>query len=231
MTGGVVNYALTDNSSSTSQLAGGMIELPQNVTYPAPAAPNPMPTNTNYNPGATLVPTIGPTGTVGVAYGNISLTGHSTLTLTAGTYNVNTLSLGGSAQLIIDASLGPVILNVAGLPCDLATSTTAPTACSNTVLDLQGGGVSNASLDPSKFQIQYGGAGLVKVAGNPQAAMLVDAPYANATLNGTADFYGAIIANQVNITGGAALHYDRRMQVNFFFIGNWMLDAFTWSKY
>ncbi len=218
-------------TGATSQVTGGIVELPQAVTYPIPPAPNPMPTNTTYNPGATLTPTIAPNGTVGVAYGNITLNGNQTLTLTAGTYNVNTISVSANAKLIIDASAGPVIMNIAGLPCDLGTSTTPPSACSSTVGDFGGKGISNPSLNPANFQIQYAGAGTISLAGTPQSAALVDAPYATGSIVGTSDFFGAMIVNKVTDLGTAAIHYDTRLQNEYFFVGNWMLDSFSWSKY
>jgi len=31
--------------------------------------------------------------------------------------------------------------------------------------------------------------------------------------------------------GGAAVHYDRRLQKEYLTLGNWMMNSFTWKKY
>jgi Tfp pilus assembly protein PilX len=134
-------------------------------------------------------------------YGDISLSSHMNLTLNSGVYNVTSLSVTGQATITIN---GAVTLNI------VSTSNTSP-------LDLEGGGFSNTSGIASNFQINYAGptgcsvnpCGSVKVAGGQNAYMVLDAPNTAVTLVGNSDFYGAVVGNQIDASGGARFHYDR----------------------
>lgn len=215
--------ALTESGDAT--VTGGIIQLPQSVSLAAPSPPSPLPPtdNINISGGDTCGPISGcsnglPSGLqlAPGTYGNISLTGGATLHLGAGTYAINSISLAGNSTLIIDS--GPVILNVAGQN-------------QNTPVDLTGGTVVNASLDPSNLQIPYAGTGTIKVSGGSQNAALVYAPSASTQLSGGSDFFGSIIASTLSVSGGTAIHYDRRLANEFFTVGNYMLGSFTWKKY
>jgi hypothetical protein len=223
--------ALTQNGNNTT-VTGGVIPLPQAITYTAPDPPNPLPPTTGVavNNSATCA-TIGLVaaqcsgganvfmfngGVTPVSLGNVSLTGGATLHLTAGTYNLNSLTLAGNSNLIIDG--GPVILNVVGTGLD-------------TPIDLTGGTTSNLTYDPSLFQILYGGTGTVKLAGGTAASATVYVPHAAAQLTGGSDFYGSILAATVADTGGTKIHYDRHLSQSFFTVGNYMLNSFTWKKF
>jgi len=129
---------------------------------------------------------------------------------------VNSIELAGGSTIVVDS--GPVIFKVAGVG-------------QTTPIDLAGGAVSNPSYDPSKLQFLYGGAGTIKLTGNSATAALVMAPNAAAELNGTGDFYGALIANTVSGGGNSAIHYDRNLQKLAVTQGNPVLHQFTWSSY
>ncbi len=222
--------ALTQNGNA--QLDGGLVPLPQAVAYPPPAAPTPAPPTATMSmvanatcatsgfPAAncagtggviTLTPTTGP-----VSLGNVKVTAGSTLHLKAGTYNINSITLAGNSNLVIDS--GPVIMNVQG-------------TSQATVIDMTGGTVSNGSFLPTDFQIQYGGAGAIKLNGGTSSSALVYAPAAALSLSGGADFYGSLLGASVDISGGTKVHYDRHLAQTFFVIGNHMLNTFTWKKY
>lgn len=222
--------ALTSNGNA--QLLGGIVPLPQAVTYVPPAAPNPaaLESTMTIGPNATcatasmpaancagtggvltLTPTTGP-----VLLGDVRLSGGSTLRLTAGTYNVNSLTLAGSSYLMIDS--GPVIMNIQGK--------NQPTP-----LDLKGGTTSNASFIPSNFQIQYAGTGELKLAGGTSASAMVYAPLATVSLFGGSNFYGSLLGAFVTNLGGTAMHYDRHLNSTFSTAGNYMLTSFTWKKF
>lgn len=222
--------ALTSNGNA--QLTGGVVQLPQAVAYLPPAAPIPQPpestvsitsnstcatvglaaANCTSSAGViTLTPTTGP-----YVLGNVRLSGGSTLHLTAGTYNFNSITLSGNSNLVIDS--GPVIMNVSGQD-------------QNTAIDLTGGTTSNASFNPSNFQIQYAGAGAVKMAGGTSASAMVYAPRSALSLSGGANFYGSLLGASVAISGGTMVHYDRHLNSTFSTAGNYMLTSFTWKKY
>jgi len=219
---GVDAWTINGNAS----VSGGLVQLPQALTYPTPPAPNPMPPTTSLSldqnstcagiSGCTMhaAPNAGPILAPG-SYGNVDLTAHAKVHFTTGTYTINSMSMQGNAEIFIDS--GPVIFNVAG-------------AGVTTPLDLVGGSVTNSTLNPSMLQIQYAGTGAVKVAGGSATSGMVYAPNAPVTLAGGSDWYGAIIAATVQDTGGMHVHNDRQLANEFFSVGNYMLSAFSWKK-
>jgi Tfp pilus assembly protein PilX len=222
--------ALTANGNA--QVTGGLIQLPQALNYPLPAAPVPTPGENAVNISAatacagiglappmclgaggnlTLTPGAGP-----LVLGNVRLSGGSTLHLRAGTYNLNSFVLTGNSNVIVDS--GPIVFNIEG--DDVAT-----------VVDLTGGTTTNLSFDPTNFQINYRGTGSILMNGGTAAAALVYAPRAALSLSGGANFYGSLLGASVTITGGTRVHYDRKLDRTFYSVGNQMLSAFNWKKF
>lgn len=221
--------ALTQQGNA--QVSEGLIALPQAITYPLPDPPSPTPPTTSVSvvstsgcgvfsltsglcSGSAGNLTLDPQGSP-MTLGNVTVTAGATLTLEAGTYNINTLKLTGGAEIIIGS--GPVILDVAGQG-------------DATPLDFEGGATSNASFDPSMFRIHYGGTGRLKLTGGTTTAAIVYAPAAEATIAGGADFYGSVLAGTVDASGGAQLHYDRRLSSEFLTTGPQMMSSFSWKK-
>lgn len=221
--------ALTQNGNA--QVTEGVVALPQSVQYSLPDPPSPLPptatsavasssgcgvfTLTSGScAGGSGALTLDPLG-VPMALGNVRVEGGATLTLEAGTYNINSLRLTGGATLIVGS--GPVILNVAG------TGQSTP-------VDLEGGATANESFDPSMFRIHYAGTGMLKLTGGATVAAIVYAPLANASIAGGADLYGSVLAATLSATGGAQLHYDRRLSRDFFTTGPQMMSGFSWKK-
>ena len=217
--------ALTD--SGNMQVTGGMVELPQAIDYPLPSPPNPMPPTSTLNltvnspcGGIPNCVKVGDRMTLGPgSYGNLNLTGQADVHFTAGTYTINSITLTGNATLTIDS--GPVILQVAGQNI----------GANQAVIDFTGGTFANPSMNPADLQIQYAGSGLIKLAGSSAAAGLVYAPGARINFTGGADWYGAVIGQFVDDSGGTAIHYDRSLQTGFFTVSNYMMSSFTWKKY
>jgi len=205
--------AWTDNGNAT--VSGGLVKLPQIVTFPTPVIPAPGTTAESVSTSITLPPG---------NYGDISLSGHGVLTLTPGTYNINSVSETGANTSIVIAPdptthlYGPVTLNVTGNG-------------QSTPIDLTGNGAQNPTLNPANLQINYAGTGTIKIAGNSQSAAVVYAPNAPITLTGGSDFYGAILGQTVTDAGGTAVHYDLNLSKNSFVVSNFMLDSFNWSKF
>ena len=54
---------------------------------------------------------------------------------------------------------------------------------------------------------------------------------AQATFAGTADLYGAIIANKVSAVGTFQIHYDNSLQNGGWTASDPMMTAFSWKKY
>jgi len=204
------------SGKNLNQITGGLIQLPQAVSFPTPTIPPPGTTN------VTSTQTLAPGN-----YGDITLAGSDVVTLTPGIYNINSISITGNAQLVVApypvgspnaGQYGPIILNVAG------NSNATP-------VDLEGNGISNPTYDPGDLQILYAGTGTVKIAGNGSSAAVVYAPNSTADFKGNAAFYGSVIANQLLDVGNGAIHYDMKLKKEMFTIGDYMLNSFTWNKY
>jgi len=192
-------------------LPGDILQLPQAVVMPAPTVPAGVPT-TAYNGNGQILLN-------GASVGNVTVNAHSTLTLGApgvvSTINMNSLIINGNADLVI---LGTVILNIVG------TGQATP-------VDFTGGSVTNSSFDPTTFQVMYAGTGTVKLNGGAHTTGMIYAPNAPVSLNGGGDFYGSVVGSTVDDSGGARIHYDRRLSSEFFVVGNAMMSSFSWKKY
>lgn len=226
--------AWTDNGNAT--VTGGLISLPQPVPFPTPALPSPMPPLTSMNfdnscndfnvAQCTVVDhnvVLTPVGNTPLQLGNVSLNGgpNSQLHLNAGTYNINSIQFNGNSKIVIDS--GPVIFNVAGKDSS-GNDLTSP-------VDFEGQMASNSTYDPTMLQIRYAGTGLIKATGGSDNAALVYAPNASMNILGNADWYGALVAKTIDVSGGAGIHYDRRLQKSEMILGNFAMSSFTWKKY
>ncbi len=217
--------ALTGN---INQVKGGLVQLPQPVSFSTPVIPpsGPVP-GSNITSGQTLgagkapCPANFPTAPCNL--GDISLSGKDVLTLQPGTYNINSISESGQAQVAIGPDpitglYGPVIINVTG-------------ANQPTPIDLSGQGISNPTYDPSLMQFNYAGTGQINIVGQGASASVVYAPNATASFKGNGAFYGSVIASQVTDVGNGAIHYDLKLKRKLFMVGNPTLNSFTWSKF
>lgn len=233
--------AWTDTSG---HVTGGLVELPQAVTYPTPTVPAAGTTSINSNgscPSALTTPTLSVSACVvsgnggnsimtltasavggTMTLGDISMTGGADLHLGPGTYNINSLTQTGNTKLVLDnaSALNPVVINVTG------TNQTTP-------VDLTGGGLVNTAgaYNPMSFQILYAGTGAIKLAGNSSAVGLLYAPNATYSFAGGSNWYGAVIGAAMTDMGGTAIHYDRQLQNQAFTVGPWTLNSFSWKKY
>lgn len=248
-TGSCSSSNVTAWTDTSGTVTGSIIELPQPVTYPAPPAPVPTPptnstnaitlNNSAGNCGAVsgctydtsggcaagsfcLAPGTCPPANPGVGnsgpgvYGDITVKG--TVHLSAGCYNINSFTENGGGTLIIDS--GPVVVNIAG------TGQSTP-------FDLTGGGMINSAsppYNPMTLQIVYGGTGTIKLKGGASSIGVMYAPSATYSISGGANWYGALIGASLTDMGGAAIHYDRHLQVEDYIPGNWMLESFSWKK-
>lgn len=234
----------------------GLVSLPQNVKYPTPDAPNPAPpsnspmTVANNNPSCSTFPstscsiytdslgtavriTAGSTQANAPLLGDVTVKGILRLTPPSGTaagsnvyININSLATNAGAVIQVDPIPGTntyanIILNVAG----------GGSASSAPIVMNGNSNINNYSLVPSTLQILYAGTGDLTLNGGAAGAALLYAPNASVSFSGNADFYGAVVAQTIKDMGGAAIHYDRRLQNQFFIKGNYMLSAFNWSKY
>ena len=237
------NNVTAETLSGGATVDEGLNRLPQTVKFPTPEVINPAPpqddqkfqfnktcaqigsmpfcTDSVTGDGHTITPTVTSPlpGQTEVYLGNVTLNAGEVLHLHAGIYDVNSFTMNGGSQVVIDD--GPVVLNVAGLDSS-GNALTNP-------ITVTGNGVVNTSFVSSDFQIVYGGTGEVKLAGGDLTAALVYAPNASATINGGADLYGAIIVHELKESGGASIHYDRHLKTMMFTPGDYTMSAFTWK--
>jgi Tfp pilus assembly protein PilX len=222
------------SESGSANVSSGTIQLPQAITFTTPDLPATLPPMTTMNNAASICAavslpalcvtigsntTITPNGAT-ISLGNVSMTG-GTLTLNGGSYNINSLSLTGNAVLAVGS--GNTVMNVVG-----RTSTGYNMA---TPMDLGGGSVSNASLDPARLQILYAGTGEIKTGGGSAFSGMVYAPNAAVSTHGNAEFYGSILSATVTDAGNTNFHYDRHLQSQFFTLGKYVMTSFSWKKY
>jgi hypothetical protein len=217
--------------SGGATVSYGLNQLSQNITFPTPPAPNPLPPTTAVGftqnggcpagvagcsvsaNGATLSPAaVGGT----ITMGNLTTNGNSVVHVKAGTYVVNSVTMNGNSKIIVDS--GPVIFKVAGVG-------------QATPITITGQGLVNTSFKPTDMEFIYGGTGQVKLAGGDNTSGLFYAPNAQGSITGGADLWGAIVVKTLTEAGGAAIHYDRRLATTAVTAGNFMLSAFTWKSY
>jgi len=170
--------------------------------------PNPLPPTTNQSISGSCGSVSGCTNNgsknVNLApgqYGNLSVSGGTTIHVGKGTYNVNSLALSGNSVLVVDA--GPAVFNIAGTVLSSGAS----------ALDLSGGSMSNASGIPDNLQFYYGGSRSTKLSGGAGDFAVIYAPNSPITISGGSHFYGAIVGNTIAISGGTAIHYDRSLPI------------------
>ena len=235
--------ALTVANNPDFHVTGGLVELSQSVQYQTPtlaATPPQISTTfagngtssacpTGVSGGATCtnaggVWTITPASpSTPVIMGDVRLNAGATLRMNPGLYVINSILQNGNSSIAV----------LGGTPCVSNCTVTVQVAGQNqsTPIDLTGGGISNPTMDPSRFQIIYPGTGTVRLNGGASAAALIYAPNATSNFNGNADFYGAVITNVLSATGGINIHYDRHLQRAATTSSNPMMSSFTWKTY
>jgi hypothetical protein len=179
------DFSVSGNPSYGSVLPSAPLTPPA-VNIPA----NSSTTDLNISGDTTLVP--------GTFYRNVSVSGNgTTLTLTApGTYNFNSLSVAVHSILAISPANKTVTINITG-----ASSSTPINFDSHATVN-NGGGIA------ANLQFNYPGSGTVNMVGGPSAYAVVNAPYAAVVMHGGSDFYGTIMANTFDDSGGVNLHFD-----------------------
>jgi len=133
-------------------------------------------------------------------FGNVSLSGSDTLTLTPGVYNINSLTTSGNAQINVSGS-GQVIIDVGGTGFGPGTN----------VVSATGNGINNSGTAANQFVIDYAGTANINLGGNGQSTAVVNAPNSNVTMLGGGNrgqWFGSIVASTITMTGNMAFHYD-----------------------
>ncbi len=192
-------------STGGGQATGGVTALNGPGNYPAPPLPNTPPVSTqNISGSCGSIAGCTNTGTKTVSlapgsYGNLTLSGGTTAHFSAGTYNINSLTLSGNSILYVTS--GPVYVNIAGASLNGGVP----------AMDLSGGSIQNPTDIPTNLQFSYAGSQGVNLSGGSSSYATVYAPSAPVNLSGGSDFFGSIIGSIFTNSGGVALHYDRHL--------------------
>jgi hypothetical protein len=147
--------------------------------------------------------------------GTLSLSGKNTITLgngfyigtdgkkvtvsNGGNYAVNSISMSGQSQIIVDNSGGPVNVYVQG-------------GGSSAGVSITGQGLSNPSGIPGNFRIWYGGTGEVKLSGQGTMTGVIYAPNAPVAVKGGAQLDGAVVGNTIDVVGNGTFLYDEALK-------------------
>ena len=141
-------------------------------------------------------------------WGNITENGP--LTMAAGTYYVNSLSMGGNAVVSVNPPGGTITIYVGG--CGDATCSVANQLASPISIDGNGYAGPNDS-NANDFTINYGGSGAVSVGGNGQITAIVNAPNAAVTLHGggggKGSVSGVLLGSTITMTGTETFNFDK----------------------
>lgn len=164
-------------SAQTANTVLGNVTFPTGLANGSPFSPSTNNANTTLTPNRT--------------YGNVSCKNGS-LTLQAGKYIINKLTLTANCQLIMGG--GPIEVYF------------------SSALEMQAGVVVNSSNIPGNL-VFYGGAAAtgVQLQGGVDAAFAVYAPAASCELQGNVDMFGAMVCDSASVQGNADIHYDRAL--------------------
>ena len=129
----------------------------------------------------------------GTASGNLTLNGNKTLTLASGTYCFNEVSISGNAKIALAASASVEIFL---------------TGAAN----ITGSGLVNPSSQPKDLKI-YSSHSDFYLWGSTDTYATIYAPDTQIDIGGSADFYGMIIGDIINVDGSVNIHLDDSQSV------------------
>lgn len=137
-------------------------------------------------------------GTYNSANGQLRGTGSTGIELASGTYCFSSVDLAGQSTLTVQAG---------------STVKIYLTADSN----FTGGGVVNNTGLPENLEIYSlfsSSSQGISVSGGSQVGMAIYAPDCRVALSGGSNYYGSIVGKSIDISGGTAFHYDKRLEDN-----------------
>lgn len=134
----------------------------------------------------------------------ISLSGNKSQTISSGDYYIlgsgNGISMSGNA--VVNLSIvndTPVRIWVEG---------------SNPQISISGNGFANSTHKPKNLQIFFGGTSKVSISGNGDFKGVMYAPGADVHMSGNGQIYGALVGNNITLSGGGSkggFHYDQAL--------------------
>ncbi len=155
---------------------------------PFPTNPVPPVGQVNYNSNQTLA-----AGT----YGDVNIKavitlGQGATAANPAVYTMDSLDTSGGGQIVI---AGPVVINI-------------NYHGNGTAVNISGQGFVNSTGVAANFTINYGGPGTVQMQGGSAAYAVVNAPTTTVKLSGGSNFYGQILGNNIDDSGGTSFYWD-----------------------
>lgn len=123
--------------------------------------------------------------------GSLNISGNSTVTLAAGTYNYTSLSISGNGRL---SATGAVVIYVSG------------------TVSIAGNGISTSSSKPPNMLIYSTGSSSVSLSGNGNLYAGIYAPNSAVSNSGNGALYGAVVSRTYAQSGNGAIHFDEALQ-------------------
>jgi Tfp pilus assembly protein PilX len=165
----------------------------------------------------------------------VDMSSHVNLLMVAGDppaqYDFNSIALSGGASVGVYATSPSqeAVVNVVGQD-STGTAIATPIDFSGGTYTAVTGCATCSAYDASMLQILYGGTGDIELTGNAGAAVTVYAPNATVDYSGTSDLYGSVLAKTIDESGSGNIHYDRRLQHDFWVPGSPLMTTFSWKR-
>jgi cytoskeletal protein CcmA (bactofilin family) len=127
--------------------------------------------------------------TYNAATGDLTVSGSKTATIAAGTYCFGSITISGSAKLVVS---GPVTIKLTGK------------------FSLSGSALINQTGNAASLQIStsYAGSNGVVMSGSGIAHLTVYAPAAEVVISGSSEIDGLILGKSVTVSGSVSIHQD-----------------------
>jgi hypothetical protein len=176
----------------------------------------------------------GTTGTGAANFGAVNFGSCAKITLSAGTYNMDSILISNGAQVILPTT-GKVVINI------LDQGSTTSCNGSSTPLCVNGGTVANNGESPANLTFVYAGTKPVYFDAGTNIFASVYAPNAGATIDGNAGIYGAIVSSTAKFQGSGHVIYDTNLANQHWNVntgtvpslipGALHVDEFSWSAF
>lgn len=184
---------------------------------------------TDFNANLTTV-TAPTTGTVLASIGStLGTTG--TTTVWRAPSLTESVTISGNVTLILTAGAGTTAIDISGLEqITLAAGATLAIYTEGDV-SISGNALVNNNTQPDTFQIWGTSTSPtpqdISIGGNGEFKGLIYAPNGDISLVGNGNVMGAVVGNEINVTGNAAFHYDESLAG---WTGNTAFGVYNWRE-
>lgn len=179
-----------------------------------------------------------------VNYGNVNLgTATVQMHLTPGTYNFNSLTLSGSANVVLDLPSSCATSPTQTAGCQVTINIVGDQSAGNSAVTLSGGAITNNDGRPGNLLIQYNGAGNISIDAGASIFATIYAPNAAFSMSGGVGLYGGVVAKTATISNPNGSHPMITFDTSLLTDGpplpgsstpavtSFHIDEFTWSAF